>query len=89
MVTLYLHYLICIRGLVFEPRDAFTFAVSDKVDTFLYCGDIWKRRTFCMNTLVFRVEQKLMNNFYALYCLDNVGSLAFHNPIGLQGLLRG
>jgi hypothetical protein len=23
------------------------------------------------------------------YCLDNVGSLTSHNPIGLQGLLRG
>jgi hypothetical protein len=22
-------------------------------------------------------------------CLDNVGSLTSHNPIGLQGLLRG
>jgi hypothetical protein len=25
---------------------------------------------------------------YELDCLDNVGSLTSHNPIGLQGLLR-
>jgi hypothetical protein len=32
------------------------------------------------------------DNLTAIYeqiCLDNVGSLTPHNPIGLQGLLRG
>jgi hypothetical protein len=28
-------------------------------------------------------------NFASTYCLENVGSLTSHNPIGLQGLLTG
>jgi hypothetical protein len=32
-----------------------------------------------------------INDYHHLWvdCLDNVGSLTSHNPIGLQGLLRG
>jgi hypothetical protein len=29
------------------------------------------------------------DNLTAADCLDNVGSLTSHNPIGLHGLLRG